>query len=31
MPCAKYWNRSYHLVAQLSRLLLISFWQWMFS
>ena len=31
MPCAKYWKRSYHLVAQLSRLLLISFWQWMFS
>lgn len=31
MPCAKYWKRSYHLVAQLSRLLLINFWQWRLS
>lgn len=27
MPCAQYWNLSYHFDAQLSKLRLISCWQ----
>jgi hypothetical protein len=31
MPCAQYCHLSYHLAAQLSKLLSIKRWQWWFS